>query len=141
MKTSVPALAAGMLLLTGAVLAAESIVPIEEEPQHRLKFQNQHVRLFDALLPPGYKGQTLILDNERVRVTRIMIGPGERLSLHPPCGMLVSVSGGRVKLNAPGGEEQITLPPAGFKWRDQSSALEIVNAGSEVFHAVDIVVK
>jgi hypothetical protein len=51
------------------------------------------------------------------------------------------VSGGRLKLNAPGGEEQITLQPAGFKWRDQSSALEIVNAGSEVFHAVDIVVK
>jgi len=224
MKASVPVLAAGMLLLASAALAVESIVPIEEEPQHRLKFQNQHVRLFDVLLPPGYKGlwhfhvydgvfvnieaaptneqvlgadpadrpprivgdtyffgygkkpkvhrvnntgdsnyrvtdteivrgcggfapvkdgegQTLILDNERVRVTRIMIGPGERLSLHPPCGMLVSVSGGRLKLNAPGGEEQITLQPAGFKWRDQSSALEIVNAGSEVFHAVDIVVK
>ncbi len=213
-----------MLLFTGAAIAAESIIPIEEEPQHRLKFQNQHVRLFDVLLPPGYKGlwhfhvydgvfvnieaastneqvlgadpadrppriigdtyffgygkkpkvhrvnntgdtnyrvtdteivrgcggfapvkdgegQVLILDNERVRVTRIMIGPGERLLLHPPCGMLVSVSGGRLKLNAPGGEEQITLQPAGFKWRDQSSALEIVNAGSEVFHAVDIVVK
>jgi len=224
MKTSVPVLAVGMLLLARAALAVESIVPIEEEPQHRLKFQNQHVRLFDVLLPPGYKGlwhfhvydgvfvnieaaptneqvlgadpadrppriigdtyffgygkkpkvhrvnntgdsnyrvtdteivrgcggfapvkdgegQTLILDNERVRVTRIMIGPGERLSLHPPCGMLVSVSGGRLKLNAPGGEEQITLQPAGFKWRDQTSALEIVNAGSEVFHAVDIVVK
>jgi hypothetical protein len=224
MKASVPVLAAGMLLLASAALAVESIVPIEEEPQHRLKFQNQHVRLFDVLLPPGYKGlwhfhvydgvfvnieaaptneqvlgadpadrppriigdtyffgygkkpkvhrvnntgdsnyrvtdteivrgcggfapvkdgegQTLILDNERVRVTRIMIGPGERLSLHPPCGMLVSVSGGRLKLNAPGGEEQITLQPAGFKWRDQSSALEIVNAGNEVFHAVDIVVK
>ena len=224
MKASVPVLAAGMLLLASAALAVESIVPIEEEPQHRLKFQNQHVRLFDVLLPPGYKGlwhfhvydgvfvnieaaptneqvlgadpadrppriigdtyffgygkkpkvhrvnntgdsnyrvtdteivrgcggfapvkdgegQTLILDNERVRVTRIMIGPGERLSLHPPCGMLVSVSGGRLKLNAPGGEEQITLQPAGFKWRDQTSALEIVNAGSEVFHAVDIVVK
>lgn len=224
MKASIPVIAAGMLLFTGAAIAAESIIPIEEEPQHRLKFQNQHVRLFDVLLPPGYKGlwhfhvydgvfvnieaastneqvlgadpadrppriigdtyffgygkkpkvhrvnntgdtnyrvtdteivrgcggfapvkdgegQVLILDNERVRVTRIMIGPGERLLLHPPCGMLVSVSGGRLKLNAPGGEEQITLQPAGFKWRDQSSALEIVNAGSEVFHAVDIVVK
>ena len=224
MKASVPVLAAGMLLLASAALAVESIVSIEEEPQHRLKFQNQHVRLFDVLLPPGYKGlwhyhvydgvfvnieaaptneqvlgadpadrpprivgdtyffaygkkpkvhrvnntgdsnyrvtdteivrgcggfapvkdgegQRLILDNERVRVTRIMIEPGERLSLHPPCGMLVSVSGGRLRLNAPGGEEQITLPPAGFKWRDQSSALEIVNAGGEVFHAVDIVVK
>jgi hypothetical protein len=56
MKASVSVLAAGMLLVASAALAVESIVPIEEEPQHRLKFQNQHVRLFDVLLPPGYKG-------------------------------------------------------------------------------------
>ena len=70
-----------------------------------------------------------------------MIGPGERMLLHPPCGMLVSVSAGQIKVNAAGGEEQLRLQPAGFKWRDQSTSLEIVNAGSEVFHAVDIVVK
>jgi hypothetical protein len=28
--------------------------------------------------------QTLILENERVRVTRLMLAPGERVSLHPP---------------------------------------------------------
>jgi len=76
-----------------------------------------------------------------VRVTRIMIAPGERLSLHPLCGMLVSVSGGQLGINGPGGEEQIAFTPAGFKWRDQTTPLEIVNAGSEAFHAVDIVVK
>jgi hypothetical protein len=224
MKARTYAVAAGMLLAACAVRAAESIVPIDEEPQHRLKFQNQHVRLFDVMLPPGYKslwhyhmydgvfvnieaaatseqvlgadpadrapriigetyffgygkkpkvhrvsnigessyrvtdteivrgcggfaqakdgeGQTLILENERVRVTRIMIGPGERLSLHPPCGMLVSVSSARLTINGPGGEEQVALQPAGFKWRDQSAPLEIMNAGNEVFHAVDIVVK
>ena len=70
------------------------------------------------------EGQTLILENERVRVTRIMIAPGERLSLHPPCGMLVSVSGGRLGINGPGGEEQMAFNPAGFKWRDQSTPLE-----------------
>jgi len=224
MNASMRVTVVGMLLFAGAAGAAESIVPIEEEPQHRLKFQNQHVRLFDVLLPPGYKGQwhfhvndgvfvnieaaqtreqvlgadpadrppriigdtyffgygkkpkihrvdnignssyrvtdteivrgcggsgqikdgegqTLILENERVRVTRIMIAPGERLSLHPPCGMLVSVSGGQLGINGPGGEEQIAFTPAGFKWRDQTTPLEIVNAGSEAFHAVDIVVK
>jgi hypothetical protein len=224
MNACIRAIAAGILLIAGPAKAAESIVPIEEEPQHRLKFQNQHVRLFDVLLPPGYnslwhvhvydgvfvniepattkeqvlgaepadrpprnvgdtyfsaygknakvhrvsntgdssyrvtdteivrgcggfaqvkdgEGQTLIVENDRVRVTRIMIGPGERLSLHPPCGMLVSVSGGRVTFNAPGGEEQVAFNPAGFKWRDQSKPLEIVNVGGEVFHAVDIVVK
>lgn len=223
MKRCIRVMAGGLVLLAGAA-AADSIVPIEEEPQHRLQFQNQHVRMFDVLLPPGYnslwhvhvydgvfvniepaptreqvlsaepadrrpriigetyffpyakkpkvhrvsntgdtafhvtdteilrgcggfaavkdgEGQTLILENERVRVTRIMIGPGERMLLHPPCGMLVSVSAGQIKVNAAGGEEQLRLQPAGFKWRDQSTSLEIVNAGSEVFHAVDIVVK
>jgi hypothetical protein len=203
---------------------AQSIVPIDEEPQHRLKFQNQHVRLFDVLLPPSYislwhfhahdgvfvnieasasreqvlgaeptdrppriigdtfflnyakkpkvhrvsntgesafrvvdteilrgcggyvpgkdgEGQTQILDNERVRVTRIMIAPGERLALHPPCGILLSVSGGRLNVITPGTEAQLTMQPAAFHWRDQAAPLEIVDAGSEVFHAVDIVVK
>jgi hypothetical protein len=224
MKAFVHVMAGGMLLLAGAAQAADSIVPIEEEPQHRLKFQNQHVRLFDVLLPPGYNGlwhfhvndgvfvniepaptsehvlgseaasrpprmigetyffgyaskpkvhrvdnigestfhvvdteivracggftqvkdgdaQTLILENERVRVTRLMLAPGERVSLHPPCGMLVSVSGGRLSINSPGAEQQVSLNPAGFTWRDQTKPLDIVNVGNEVFHAVDVVVK
>src|SRR5829696_7403952 len=55
MNACIRVTAIGMLLMAGAAGATESIVPIEEEPQHRLKFQNQHVRLFDVLLPPGYK--------------------------------------------------------------------------------------
>ena len=55
--------------------------------------------------------------------------------------MLVSVSGGKLAINGPGGEEQIAFNPAGFKWRDQSTPLDVVNAGSEPFHAVDIVIK
>lgn len=224
MKVFIRLVAGGLLLLAGAAQAADSIVPIEEEPQHRLRFQNPHVRLFDVLLPPGYKGlwhfhvydgvfvnieaaptneqvlgadpadrppriigdtyffgygkkpkvhrvnntgdssyrvvdteivrgcggfaqvkdgegQTLILENDRVRVTRLMLAPGERLSLHPPCGMLVSVSSGRLSISSPGAEEQVTFNPAGFKWRDQSKPLDIVNVGAEPFHAVDVVVK
>jgi quercetin dioxygenase-like cupin family protein len=87
------------------------------------------------------EGQTLILENQRVRVTRLMIAPGERLPLHPTCGMLVAVTAGRLKFLAPGGEEEVTLGPAGFKWRDQRTPLTFVNTGSEVFHGVDIVVK
>lgn len=35
---------------------AEEPVPIDQEPQHKLKFQNAHVRFFDVTLPPGYRG-------------------------------------------------------------------------------------
>jgi hypothetical protein len=220
---------ARLALVAGALCAAvpagaQRIVPIEEEPQHQLKFQNAHVRFFDVRLPPGYQGvfhthlhdgvfvnieasetraqdlggpaeprpprvvgdayftpytakpkahkvdnigastyrvtdteihapcggfkpvqdalgQTLVVENERVRVTRLMIGPGERVPLHPTCGMLVAVTGGQLKFLAPGGEEDITLAPAGFKWRDQRAPLTFVNTGGEVFHGVDIVVK
>jgi hypothetical protein len=204
--------------------AAQRIVPIDEEPQHRLKFQNAHVRYFDVQLPPGYEGtfhthlhdgvfvnieasetraqdlgspaaprpprivgdtyfipyttqpkahkvdnigaspyrvtdteihascggfqpmqdavgQTLVVENDRVRVTRLMLGPGERAPLHPTCGMLVAVTRGRLKFLAPGGEEDVVLAPAGFKWRDQRTPLTFVNTGTEVFHGVDIVVK
>ena len=34
--------------------AAAEPVPIEQEPRHRLKFENAHVRFFDVQLEPGY---------------------------------------------------------------------------------------
>ena len=34
---------------------AEEPVPINEEPQHKLKFDNAHVRFFHVRLPPGYR--------------------------------------------------------------------------------------
>jgi len=217
------------LLPTAALIAvsshaAEPIVTIDQEPQHRLKFQNQHVRLFDVLLPPGYKslwhshlndgvfvvvesaesqaqdlgaepvdrpprtigetffinygkkhnvhrvnntgatpyhvtdteilqscpgyatakdaeGQTLILENERVRVTRLMIGPGETMKLHPPCGMLIAVTTAKLSFKGPGAEETVTFDSAGFKWRNQLQPLQFTNVGQEVFHGVDIVLK
>ena len=218
------AVATLLLLGAGAALGAESIVPIEQEPQHQLKFRNQFVRLFDVVLPRGYKsqwhrhiyagvfvniepsetraqdlggdpvdrpprivgdtyfidyaqkpkvhrvdnigastyrvadteilracggfapvkdgeGQSLILENDRVRVTRVMIGPGEKLALHPPCGMLVAVTGGKLRFDGAGAEELVTFHPAGFKWRDSAAPQEFTNVGDEVFQGVDIVVK
>jgi hypothetical protein len=218
------ALVAALLPVAGAAWAADQIVPIEQEPQHQLKFQNRHVRFFDVQLPPGYvgiyhshlydgvfvnieaaatraqdlgadpvdrgprtvgdtyfidygtkpkvhrvaniggstyrvtdteilyncggfapvkdgDGQSLIVENDRVRVTRLKIAAGETIALHPPCGMLVAVSSGKLKFRAPGGEELVTLSPAGFKWRDSTAPVEFVNVGDGPFQAVDIVVK
>ncbi len=198
------ALVAALLPVAGAAWAADQIVPIEQEPQHQLKFQNRHVRFSDVLLPSGYMGiyhthiydgvfvniettatraqdlgadpqdrpprnvgdvyfmdygtkpkvhrvaniggstyrvtdteilhncggfvpvkdsdgQSLILENDRVRVTRLKIGPGETIALHPPCGMLVAVTSGKLKFRAPGGEELVTLSRASFKWRDSAA--------------------
>jgi len=87
------------------------------------------------------EGQTLILENDRVRVTRLMLGPGERLALHIPCGMLVSVTQGELVFESGGPQERVTTYPAGFKWRDAYQPVILINVGKTVFHGVDIVVK
>lgn len=204
--------------------AQSDAVNIEQEPRHRLKFENEHVRFFDVQLEPGYQAlnhwhrndgvfvnmyvaptvaqdvgqepvrrggraigevyfinyaakpkahrvsnpgsteyrvtdteilagcggsgtfeegpnQTLIVDNERVFVTRIVLHPGESSELRAPCGMLVSVSGGNVTFEGPQGTESAALQTAGFKWRQTQETIRLTNAGKTVFHAVDIRLK
>ena len=55
--------------------------------------------------------QTLLIDNARVLVTRIILHPGESTELYSPCGMLVSVSGGSISLNG----ESVDMMPAGYQ--------------------------
>ena len=86
-------------------------------------------------------GRPLILENERVRVTRLLLEPGRSARLAPTCGMLVAVTGGRLELRSPGAVEVVSLAPAGFNWRDSFAAVEVANAGEAPFHGVDIVVK
>ncbi len=200
--------------------AADEPIPIEQEPRHKLKFANEHVRYFDVELEPGYESryhwhrgdgvfvnisssptiaqdlgkdpvrrgeraigetyfidygarpkahrvsnpgttpyhvidaeilggcgpmatvaegpnQTLLIDNERVLVTRIILHPGESTELYAPCGMLVAVSGGSITLDA----ESIDMQPAGYKWRQQDQPIKLVNTGKFVFHGVDIRLK
>lgn len=46
-------------------------VPVEKEPQHRLVFTNDFIRVVDARLPPGYKSlsHTHALDNSAVTIS------------------------------------------------------------------------
>ena len=74
-------------------------------------------------------------------VTRIQLHPGESSDLLAPCGMLVSVSGGNVTVEGPQGSESFAMQVAGFKWRKTPETLRLTNAGSSVFHAIDIRIK
>ncbi|HEV8525235.1 MAG TPA: hypothetical protein VGQ71_12100 [Terriglobales bacterium] len=206
------------------VRAADEPVPIEQEPRHRLKFENAHMRFFDVQLEPGYQSlyhwhhndgvfvniassptisqdwgaepvmrgeraigeayfigyaakpkahrvanpgpgiyrvtdteimsscgqmdaaregpnQTLIVNNERVLVTRVILHPGESTELYAPCGMLVSVSGGDVVFDTPEGKEKVAMDRAAFKWRKLLQTVKLTNAGANVFHGVDIRIK
>ncbi|MFL6579875.1 MAG: hypothetical protein ACJ8G2_03955 [Burkholderiales bacterium] len=207
-----------------AVAVAEEAIPIEQEPRHRMKFANEHVRFFDVELEPGYESryhwhrsdgvfvsisssptiaqdmgkepvqrgeraigetyfidygthpkahrvtnsgstpyhvidteilkgcgatgplsegpnQTLLIDNPRVIVTRLILHPGESTELYAPCGMLVAVSAGTVSLQMQAGIESVNLQPAGFRWRQQNDTVKLTNTGNFVFHGVDIRLK
>lgn len=217
-------LATALLVTLSCAAQAEDPVPIDQEPQHELKFQNAHVRFFDVTLPQGYRGVMhihqydgvfvniepsdteaedwgnppqvrlprqpgetyfinytakpkahkvsnvgsgvyhvtdteilsgcgsasipddalagpVITENERVRVTRVELAPGARTTLYGPCGMLVAVSGGRLRAAYPGSEALVTLAPAGFQWRDGMQTIVIENASDTPFRGVDILVK
>jgi quercetin dioxygenase-like cupin family protein len=41
------------LLLAAQVLALQAPVPVEQEPRHRLVFENAYIRVIDASVPPG----------------------------------------------------------------------------------------
>ena len=217
-------LASALLSCLVPMAVAEDPIAMEQEPRHRLVFQNEHVRYFDVELEPGYESryhwhrsdgvfvnisssptvaqdldrepvrrgeraigetyfidygvkpkahrvsnpgntpyhvvdteilggcgpsdafveganQTLLIDNARVFVTRIILHPGESTELYAPCGMLVAVSSGRIVLESAAGSESIDLRPAGFKWRQQVQTVKLVNTGKFVFHGVDIRLK
>ena len=55
--------------------AGEAGVPVEKEPMHRLKFENEFVRLFDVLVPVGKatKYHTHLYDGVSVRVSNAQI--------------------------------------------------------------------
>jgi hypothetical protein len=88
-----------------------------------------------------HEGQSVIVDNDRVRVTRVVIPPGGRLPLHATCGLLVAVTGARLAFDNGGPVERMDARPADFKWRDSFRPVLLVNEGETVFQGVDIVVK
>jgi hypothetical protein len=51
------ALCALLLWLAPLAAAADEPIPIEQEPRHRLRFENEHVRFFDVELEPGYESR------------------------------------------------------------------------------------
>jgi hypothetical protein len=92
-------------------------------------------------IPDDAAAGPVLVDNARVRVTRIELEPGASTRLHGPCGMLVAVTSGLALLATPGGGQQLELAAAGFAWRDHAAPMTLTNIGSTRLHFVDILVK
>ncbi|HEX6124290.1 MAG TPA: hypothetical protein VFZ23_02855 [Pyrinomonadaceae bacterium] len=71
-KPILNSVAVALYFFTCAIqLSAQTAVPIEKEPMHRLRFENEFVRVFDVLIPAGKSTllHTHALDGVGVRVS------------------------------------------------------------------------
>ncbi len=224
-----PILLQALLLLTLLVTASgQSPVPIEKEPRHRLKFENQYVRVFDVFIPPhdtslfhthlydglsvrqtdarirdealngtladltakrgavsfGYRpsplthrvsnigstsfhnifvevlapagmspgaplsglfaGHTLVLENERVRVSRLLLAPGQSTELHTHAlrGLGVSLSEARIAIEVPGKKvRMVKFKPGDTRWHEGGTKHTLRNVGSTTYEAVEVELK
>jgi quercetin dioxygenase-like cupin family protein len=217
MKLFITALVALFGLLPSIV---QSPVPVASEPRHHLKFENEYVRVFDVVVPPGdatlfhthandylfvsigdanlkaeimgnqpgtlilkdgevrytkatithrianltkepfrnitievlkspgsqaglteIAGHTLVLENDRVRVERLILEPGQSTNMHEHSlsGLGVAVSGAKVMIESPGQKPQtVDFKPGEFRWHDGKIAHSLKNVGKTRFEAVDI---
>jgi quercetin dioxygenase-like cupin family protein len=65
-------IAASLALLSLGTSPSQAPVPVEKEPRHHLKFENSHVRIFDAVVPPG---DTTLYHHHPNDYVFVMIGP------------------------------------------------------------------
>jgi len=207
---------------------AQVSVPIEKEPMHRLKFENEFVRLFDVLVPVGKASQyhihlydgvsvrvsnaqiidelmgaertpieikyaevtfgarssplthrvinsgksdfrnifieilpsknavtavalpvlsdrhIILIDNERVRVNRLILKPGESAKphTHQMRGISIILYDSKIELSAPGRTMRRLESKAGdHVWQNAGTTHIIKNIGSTVFEAIDVELK
>ena len=207
---------------------AQDAVPIEKEPMHRLKFENEFVRLFDVLVPVGKTtqfhihsydglsipvsephlvdvslsgekktldlkygvpsftprpvpqthqvinraasdfhnifielladkkaptagpfpilsdGHTILIDNDRVRVHRLVLKPGEssKLHRHNMHGLGIILYDSKIEMTFADGTKRALEPKAGdYAWQNAGTTHIIKNMGTTVFEAIDIELK
>lgn len=99
---------------------AQDSVPVEKEPMHRLKFENEFVRLFEVLVPAGKSTQYHIHLND---------------------GVSVRVSNAQIIDEVSGGERtpfEIKYGEATFGARPSPLTHRVVNSGKSDFHNIFI---
>ncbi len=89
-------------------------------------------------------GHTLVLENERVRVSRLVLAPGQSAELHTHAlrGLGVAVSEGRVAVEVPGEKVRtVKFKPGDTQWHEGGTKHTLRNVGSTTFEAVEIELK
>jgi quercetin dioxygenase-like cupin family protein len=93
----------------------------------------------------GQTGRQPIIENERVRIYRVSLEPGQSTTMHTHLlpGLGVAMTAGEIELTTEGKDkpDRFTLPLGDVRWRAGAVTHAIKNVGKTVFEAVDIELK
>jgi N-acyl-D-amino-acid deacylase len=93
----------------------------------------------------GQTSRTPVLENERVRVYRLSLAPGESTEVHTHllAGLAISISPGQIEVATKGTDkpQQMKLEIGDVRWRDGAVTHSIKNIGKIRFEAIDIELK
>jgi len=101
--------------------------------------------LKDGAALPKQTGREPVLENDRVRVFRLSLAPGESTNMHthPLPGLAVSLSSAEIEIapEGKGNADRLKVTAAEVRWRAGAVTHAIKNVGSTRFEAVDIELK
>lgn len=137
-----------LILKDGEVRYSKATITHRITNQSKELFRNITI---EVLKSPALKGEaqahakisghTLALENDRVRVERLILEPGQSTNLHEHTlpGLAVFISGGSLSIEAPGEKARtVKLKPGEFTWRESGVTHKLKNIGKTRFEAVDI---
>ena len=86
-----------------------------------------------------------VLENDRVRVYRLSLEPGQSTPMHTHllAGLAVAITTSEIEVTTKGRAtpDRLTLPAGDIRWRDGAATHSIKNVGKTRFEAVDIELK
>jgi quercetin dioxygenase-like cupin family protein len=112
-----------------------------------------HNLTIELLKSPGPKEQspkypitrTPVLENDRVRVFRVTLEPGQSTSMHTHvfAGLSIALTSGEIEITTEGKKQadKLSLPPGDVRWRAGAVTHSIKNVGKTRFEAVDVELK
>ncbi|MEO5858280.1 MAG: hypothetical protein ABIR33_04950 [Pyrinomonadaceae bacterium] len=95
-------------------------------------------------LPILSKSHVILIDNDRVRINRLVLRPGEssKMHTHPMHGLGIILYDSKIEITAADGSKRGLDPKAGeYAWQDAGTTHIIKNTGTTVFEAIDIELK
>ena len=112
-----------------------------------------HNLTIELLKSPGPQEQspkypitrTPVLENERVRVFRVTLEPGQSTSMHTHvfAGLSIALTSGEIEITTEGKKQadKLSLPLGDVRWRAGAITHSIKNVGKTRFEAVDVELK